>query len=181
MHTHFPLFMPIADSSLLHHICSPFSLVPKPSHAFMYIITLPCITISYSPISPIITFSLSTPHFFHAFRFLTNPFHPIPLLIHILIQLHPLKPIPLSKPSYFFSHHLFSLYTTYSPCIPISHSTFPTHSTVPLPMNLFLALSLEHMTHMHDCLDACMPFLEDTDRFGLNLGFFLRKKGETFL
>ena len=118
--------MPIANSSLLHHICSPFSLIPIPSHALMYVTTLPCITI---------------PHL-----------------------------------SIFFHHHIFSLYTTYSPCIPISHSTSPTHSTVPLPMNLFLALSLEHMTHMHDRLDACMSFLEDTDRFGLNLEFFLKKK-----
>ena len=79
--------------------------------------------------------SLSTPCAFQAHHPYFFFFYPIsshiPSHTYPHLTTPPPKPIPLSKPSY-FSHHLFSLYTTCSSCTPIPHSpTLPVLLSIP--------------------------------------------------
>ena len=73
--------------------------------------------------------------------------------MHTHSSLIPPKPIPLSKPSY-FSHHLFSLYTIFSSCIPTLHS-YPLNPFLSLSLHIFLitfSLSTPHALHAYQPL-----------------------------
>ena len=113
------------------------------THLFIYTMCLP------SP-SSILLFSS---------HFIPYPFPYISSFNHT-----PPKPIPLSKPSY-FSHHLFSLYTTCSSCTPIPHSpTLPVLLSIPphaFPSFIYLLHPL-HPVLAWPCIATSYPFHHKT-------------------